>query len=196
MRLQTLVLVVLCGLAGCGGDDDPLDREQLVPQGMRRTTVTAHDARTTPAPPSAAAVTRQPAASPADSAAVPARDDLVTHEPATIAEADSLPVADQIPADEPLPAGDAAPPAAAPAAQSSTGRFVVQAGAYRERATAEGVADKVEALGVTTRLETVETGSGTLHRVLVPGLVDRTAAEALVLRLKQELSIDAAVRKP
>jgi cell division protein FtsN len=192
MRLQTLVVVALCGLAGCGGKDDQLDREQLVPQGMRRTTVTAHDARTTPAPAATPAPRPAPPA-PADSASIAEDEPLVAPAPD-----DSSSAADVALVDDEVLADDTAPPIAAPAAaaQSPTGRFVVQAGAYKQRATAEGVAGKVQALGVTTRLETVETGSGTLHRVLVPGLADRAAADTLVARLKQDLGIDAAVRKP
>jgi cell division septation protein DedD len=164
-----MVVAALLGLVGCGGGDDQLDREQLVPKGMRRTTVTASDARTGANLPTAA----------------PAR------EPATESVANPPDVA-ETPTEQLAapPAELAAPPAVATAA------FVVQAGAFKQPATAEGVVAKLRGLGITALIETVQVRGVTFHRVVVPGLADRAAADALAARLKQELGIDAVVRTP
>jgi cell division protein FtsN len=166
MRLQAVVVAVLIGLAGCGGGDDQLDREQLVPKGMRRTTVTTRDATT-----EVKTQTAPPALDPP-----PAHGTTVTPPPPA------------------LDAAVAEPPAQteAPAA----GAFVVQAGAFRQSTTAEGLVAKLLELGIVARVETAQVGGGTFHRVVVPGLADRVAADALTARLKQELGIDAVVRTP
>jgi cell division protein FtsN len=188
MRWQAVVMAASIGLAGCGGHDDQLDREQLVPKGMRRTTVTAHDARTqTSAPPAPAA--REPETAVVETAmpepATEAADSLADLE---VAAAADLEAAGALP-----PAAAVSPPAAAPPA---AGAFVVQAGAFKQMTTAEGVAAKLEGLGLAARIESVQASAGTLHRVVVPGLADRAAAVALAARLKQELGIDAVVRSP
>jgi cell division protein FtsN len=186
MRWQAVLVAALIGLAGCGGHDDQLDREQLVPKGMRRTTVTAHDARTqTPAPPAPAARAPEVAAPEVGNLATAAADSVADFEVAAAADLEAA-------ADLPPEAAVSAPAAAPPAA----GAYVVQAGAFKQMATAEGVAAKLEGLGLAARIETVEASAGMLHRVVVPGLADRAAAVALAARLKQELGIDAVVRSP
>jgi cell division septation protein DedD len=180
-------------LAGCGGKDDQLDREQLVPQGMRRTTVTTHDIRTETADGTEVTPRTAPATPPApapEAAAAGAGDAGagLPIEPAADFAAEA-------PAAEPVAPDSAAVPAIPPAAPPA-GAFVVQAGAFKQLATAEGVVEKLRGLEIAARIEATQAGGATLHRVVVPGLADRAAADALVARLEQELGIDAVVRTP
>lgn len=197
MKLATLVVLVI-GLAGCTNQDDNLDRERLVPQGMRRTTVTIDDLHAQAAP---------SAAEPAEPAPMVAADeDSMSMTPAVGDSGwagEPGPAAELAPPDDPQTAQDLAssPEPASPAAGSkpdaaSAGAFVVQAGAYKQSATADALAARLQAAGIAARVEPVTTAAGTLHRVVVPGFADRESAQALVARLKQELGVDAAVRTP
>lgn len=187
MRMYAVLLMVV---AGCGGKDADLDRNRLVPEGMRRTTVTMDDLHR-PAPPtptrsatadSAAARSFSPDSAAADVPA-PAAEFAPTDAPPPVAEAGAG-------SPEPpfVPVGSSPAPRA--------GAFVVQAGAYKLQATADALAARLQDAGIPARIEPVSTAAGTLHRVVVPGLADRDAAAALVARLKQGLGVDAAVRTP
>ena len=183
MKLQAVFVAALIGFAGCGGGDDQLDREQLVPQGMRRTTVTARDARTETGA-RTETDTKTQTTPPAREPAAPASQ---TEPVATTATVAAAPVTDVAVAE---------PPAETVTPVANGGAFVVQAGAFKQPTTAEGVVAKLRGLGVAARIEAAQVGGNTFHRVVVPGLADRAAADAMVARLKQELGIDAVVRTP
>ncbi len=171
---SVLALVVL---AGCGGADDPPDREQLVPQGMRRTTVTAQDAGTRV---TTATETATPAAAP-PKAETPEAAAAVAPEPPTVAPPDDG------------QASVAPAPAEIPA-EASPGSWTVQAGAFTRAETAAGVADTLRRAGIAATVETADVGGTTYRRVVVNGLADRAAADALVARLKGEFAMNALVR--
>lgn len=179
-------LLALLALAGCGGGEDPPDREQLVPKGMRRTTVTAQDAGNRDAGNRVATATESttPVAAPPE--AEPAKADTPAIEIAPEPPAVAAPDAD--------PASIAPSPAeVAPAA--TPGTWTVQAGAFTRAETAAGVVDKLRGAGIAAAVETADVGGTTYRRVVVNGLADRAAADALAARLKAEFALNALVRE-
>ncbi len=170
---SVLALVVL---AGCSGADDPPDRELLVPKGMRRTTVTAQDAGHLA---TAATETATPVTPPPE---IEAPEPAATPEPPTAVPPD-------------VETASVAPtPAEVPAA-ATPGTWTVQAGAFTRTETASGVVDKLRGAGIAAAVETADVGGTTYRRVVVHGLADRAAADALVARLKGEFALNALVRE-
>jgi DedD protein len=106
------------------------------------------------------------------------------------------------PAPTPAPApAPAAPPVAAPpksdegararallgggaASESKTARFVVQVGAYSEASPLRDARAKIEALGMKTYTQVIETDAGKRTRVRVGPFTSRDDAEGAVNRLK------------
>ncbi|MEO7762163.1 MAG: SPOR domain-containing protein [Casimicrobiaceae bacterium] len=89
------------------------------------------------------------------------------------------------PAPEPVPStnlGTATLNTAAPATPK-TGEFVVQLGAFADRAVATDLAAKAGEQGYPVYLEPVTTKSGSIQRVLVGPLPSRSAADAAALKL-------------
>ncbi len=174
-------LLALLALAGCGGGEDPPDREQLVPKGMRRTTVTAQDAghHVTTATETTAPVAALPEAGSPEVA--------VTLEPPAVE-----PAAETAPDVEPA---SVAPSPAEDAPAATPGTWTVQAGAFTRAETAAGVVDKLRGAGIAAAVETADVGGTTYRRVVVNGLADRAAAEALAARLKAEFALNALVRE-
>jgi DedD protein len=86
------------------------------------------------------------------------------------------------------PAPTRAPAGAAPAASMPrlplTGRFVVQAGSFAARDSAESLAARLRREGFDVQVSAVQSGGRTLHRVRVGAATDRVAAEALLMRLR------------
>lgn len=129
-----------------------------------------------PPPPPAPARAEAPAA-----AAPPA----VT--PATAPPAAAAPAASPAPPGAPRPPAQAAQPtrpppavAAAPAAQ----RFVVQVGAFADRAAMQQMRTRVERLGLSTYTQVVETAAGARTRVRVGPFPSRDEAERAAARLR------------
>lgn len=82
-----------------------------------------------------------------------------------------------------------APPAAAPAVG-----FAVQVGAFGNAAHAGSKRDELRAAGFSAFTETVNTGQGTLTRVLAGPVVSRADADRLKAQIKARLGIDGLVR--
>ena len=88
----------------------------------------------------------------------------------------------------PAPAATATPQAAASpppaAASASTGRFVVQVGAFNEATALREARSKVERLGLKTYTQVIETASGARTRVRVGPFETRDEADRASARLK------------
>ncbi|NLC35169.1 MAG: SPOR domain-containing protein [Alcaligenaceae bacterium] len=79
-----------------------------------------------------------------------------------------------------------APPQSAPAAQSSTGNFVLQVAAYTTQLDAQGRRDKLVAAGVTNAyVEEAVANGKTAYRLRVGPFPTREAADAAQARLRQ-----------
>jgi DedD protein len=87
------------------------------------------------------------------------------------------------PAATPAPAGASAPPPTAPSLPL-TGRFIVQAGSFAARDSAETLAAQLRRQGFAVQVSAVQSGGRTLHRVRIGAPTDRVAAEALLMRLR------------
>ncbi|MCI1193191.1 SPOR domain-containing protein [Calidifontimicrobium sp. SYSU G02091] len=88
-------------------------------------------------------------------------------------------------------ANPAAPPAPAPAATAAAAakpaaeaRYVVQVGAFADRATAQKTRERVEQLGLKTYTQVVETAGGPRTRVRVGPLATRDEADKAAAKLK------------
>ncbi len=133
-----------------------------------------------PAAPSAVAaaptpVAVKPAETPAPApAAAPARTPVKASEPV----APPKPAVAAAPAPTPKPAAQATP------AVSSTGRFVVQIGAFAETAAVRDVRSKAEKAGLTTFTQTVDTADGRRTRVRVGPFASREEAEKAAAQAK------------
>jgi DedD protein len=79
---------------------------------------------------------------------------------------------------------EAKPASAAPASAATSGRFVVQVGAFTDAAAAKEARAKVEKLGMKSYTQVAETPSGARTRVRVGPFATRDEAERAAARLK------------
>lgn len=135
-----------------------------------------------PARAEAPAAAAPPAAAPATAPPAPA-----TAPPAAAAPAASPapPGAPRPPAQAPQPTRPP-PAAAAPAAADAAAaqRFVVQVGAFADRAAMQEMRTRVERLGLSTYTQVVETAAGARTRVRVGPFPSRDEAERAAARLR------------
>jgi DedD protein len=89
------------------------------------------------------------------------------------------------PAQAAAPAAPAtAATAAKPAAPAAETRFVVQVGAFADRAAAQKTRERVEQLGLKTYTQVVETAGGPRTRVRIGPLASRDEADKVATKLK------------
>jgi len=116
---------------------------------------------------------------PVAAAAQPVRDDAA---PAATASTQK-PVREEPKSQAPAPVPQ--PPAAAPAATSSTGMWAVQLGSFGNQENAERLAADLRKQGYAAFLSELTTTSGQLHRVRIGPQKDRESAEAMAAKLKK-----------
>lgn len=144
--------------------------------------------------PSPAASSAAPASAPAPAAAAPASTAAAS---ASAPVGAAAPMSTAAPAAAPASAAPSVAPATTPGRQgaaaapaSSTprlpleGRFIVQAGSFAARDSAEALAARLRRAGFDVQVSTVQSAGRTLHRVRVGTAADRVAAEALLMRLR------------
>jgi cell division septation protein DedD len=85
-------------------------------------------------------------------------------------------------------------PAATPKPAAAGVGFAVQIGAFGNAAQANKKRDELRAAGFSAFTETVNTGNGTLTRVLAGPVVNRADADRLKAQLKAKAGIDGMVR--
>jgi len=87
---------------------------------------------------------------------------------------------------------DAALPGAGAARPSGERKYIVQAGAFREKGTAEAYRKRLDKAGYAVRVvKTARKNREKYYRVLVGPFPDGEAAKKAVRRLKEEMKIDA-----
>lgn len=156
----------------------------------------ATPAATTPAP-AASVATAAPAAAVVTTQALPPEPARPAPKPAAT---ESKPVATTatetkpVPTPAPKPAAPAPKPAepAKPAA-SGTG-FAVQLGAFSNAADANALRDRARGAGFSAFVEQVRTDKGTLSRVRVGPVANRTDADRLKTQVASKIGVDGMVR--
>jgi DedD protein len=135
--------------------------------------------------------TAQPA--PQDSAAGQA---ATSGEPAEPVPAPAQQEEDKIPpVPEPAPEPPPAPartPASAPAASLAPGWYA-QLGSFTQRSNASSLRGTLARTGVSVHIQVVDTGKGSIYRVLAGPEPDRTRAEVLLRKLGQQLKTTGIV---
>uniref|UniRef100_UPI0013C2D817 SPOR domain-containing protein n=1 Tax=Azohydromonas sediminis TaxID=2259674 RepID=UPI0013C2D817 len=134
-------------------------------------------------PAAPAAVAESAASVPAPGASTPSSADAQRarspSEPRPVAAAPTAAAA----ANPPAPSAPAATAAAA-AKPPAEARYVVQVGAFADRATAQKTRERVEQLGLKTYTQVVETAGGPRTRVRVGPLATRDEADKAAAKLK------------
>ena len=160
-----LVLVLLAGLAACGGGDS----EEAVPAETAGTGAM-------PLPSSAATDSMATADTVATAAAAPAEMTAPAPEP------------EPEPEPEPAPVRVAAP-------QAPAGDYLLQLGSYRSPGNAEAQVQRLEDLDYAAVIETTVIDGQTWHRVILRGLPDRTEAERVGESIRVRLGSDYLIRR-
>ncbi len=131
-----------------------------------------------------------PAAAASASAPVGAAAPMSTAAPAAARASAAPSVA---PATTPGRQGAAAAPGSSTPRLPLEGRFIVQAGSFAARDSAEALAARLRRAGFDVQVSTVQSAGRTLHRVRVGTAADRVAAEALLMRLRAAGHIGSVV---
>ncbi len=101
-----------------------------------------------------------------------------------------------VPLVQPAKKGGGAEPGASAPKTSGAARYQVQAGAFREKGTAEAQRKKLEKAGYSSRVvKSVRKNRESVFRVLVGPYSDAEAARKAVRKLKNDMKIDALMIK-
>jgi len=98
----------------------------------------------------------------------------------------------------PPPAQPSPPPAVAPVKKTETvpvppPGWYIQVGSFSQKMNAEGLRDRLQAAGHTTRLQAINIGKAQVYRVLVGPAASRTSAEQQNSRLATQQKIKGIV---
>jgi len=93
----------------------------------------------------------------------------------------------------PEPSKDTGAPASTGGGSAALTAWVVQVGSFSQQDNASGLRDKLRAKGYKAFVEQAQTSAGTVYRVEVGPVLERSAAESLRQKLHQELKLDGLV---
>jgi DedD protein len=118
--------------------------------------------------------------------------------PVEAAPAEVTPVAQPTEPVKPAPPpAKSPPPPAAPARNDSISvpspGWYIQVGSFSQRMNAEGLRDRLQAAGHTTRLQSINIGKAQVYRVLVGPATSRASAEQQNSRLEKQQQIKGIV---